>query len=128
MRQFIVFLTVYTLALAAFADNPAVNVTVDASRNRHTISPNVYGIAYGTAATLGDLNAPLNRYGGNNTSRYNWQINGDNRGQDWYFESIGDTSSTPGERGDTFISMCRGAGAKAMVTIPMVGFVAKLGA
>ena len=65
----------------ALAQNPAVTISVDAAANRHPINPNVYGVAYGTAATLSDLNAPLNRYGGNNTSRYNWQLNADNRGQ-----------------------------------------------
>src|SRR5262249_31368166 len=69
-----------------------------------------------------------NRYGGNNTTRYNWQINADNRGQDWYFESIGDTSSVAGERGDTFISTTQAGGAHAMITIPMIDWVAKLGA
>jgi PKD repeat protein len=127
MRQVIAVFTIYTLALPVFGDNPAITVTVDANQNKHAISPNVYGIAYGTAATLADLNAPLNRYGGNNTSRYNWQVNGDNRGQDWYFESIGDTSAVAGERGDTFFSMTRGAGAQSLITIPMIGWVAKLG-
>ena len=42
--------------------------------------------------------------------RYNWQINADNRGQDWYFESIGDTSAMAGERGDTFITMSKARG------------------
>lgn len=108
------------------AQNPATTVTVDAAANRHAISPNIYGVAYGTTATLSDLNSPLNRYGGNNTSRYNWELNADNRGQDWYFESIGDTSATAGERGDTFFSMNKAAGAQSLITIPMIGWVAKL--
>ncbi|HYW47604.1 MAG TPA: glycoside hydrolase family 44 protein [Bryobacteraceae bacterium] len=110
------------------AQNPAVTIAVDTTANRHAINPNVYGVAYATTANLLDLNAPLNRYGGNNTSRYNWQVNGDNRGSDWYFESIGDSSSTAGERGDTFISNSRSGGARALITIPMVGYVARLGA
>src|SRR5207249_2009347 len=113
--------------IPAFAQNPATTVSVDANANRRAINPNVYGIAYGTATTLPDLNCPLNRYGGNNTTRYNWQINADNRGQDWYFESIGEPSSVAGERGDTFFSMSKNAGAQAMLTIPMIGWVAKLG-
>jgi PKD repeat protein len=70
---------------------------------------------------------PLNRYGGNNTSRYNWQLNADNRGADWYFESIAESSSTPGERGDTFFSQAKAAGAQAMLTVPTIDWVAKLG-
>src|SRR5262249_33625422 len=79
-------------------------VTIDVAANRRPISPEIYGVAYGSTSDLNDLNSPVNRMGGNNTSRYNWQVNGDNRGSDWYFESIADNSSAPGERGDTFIS------------------------
>ena len=121
-----------SLALSAatltFAQNAAVTVNVDANANRHPINPLVYGVAYGSAAALADLNSPLNRYGGNNSSRYNWQQNADNRDFDWYFESIGDTSATPGERGDTFIAGSKSAGAQSMITIPMLDWVAKLGA
>jgi PKD repeat protein len=112
----------------AYAQNQAVTVNVDASANRHAISPLIYGVAYGTSTTLADLNAPLNRYGGNNASRYNWQLNADNRDFDWYFESIADTSSVAGERGDTFISQSKVANAQAMLTLPMLDWVAKLGA
>src|SRR5258708_17210458 len=98
--------------LVAPAQNPAVTVAVDASANRHAINPNIYGVAYGTTQQLSDLNVPVNRYGGNNTSRYNWQINGDNRGQDWYFESIGDDSAVAGERGDPVVSSSQAGGAQ----------------
>jgi hypothetical protein len=116
------------LAAVAEAQNPTAAVTIDASANRHAIDPRIYGVAYGTTAQLSDLNVPLNRYGGNNSSRYNWQLNADNRDQDWYFESIGDASSVAGERGDTFISTSQASGARAMITIPMLDWVAKLGA
>jgi len=116
------------LAGVALAQNPTATVVVDANANRHAIDPRVYGVAYGTTTQLSDLNVPLNRYGGNNSSRYNWLLNADNRDQDWYFESIGDTSAVAGERGDTFISTTQAAGARAMITIPMLDWVAKLGA
>jgi PKD repeat protein len=115
------------LASALLAQNAPITVSVDANTNRHAISPYVYGVAYGDATTLPDLNAPLNRLGGNNTSRYNWQINGDNRDADWYFESIGDSSAVAGERGDTFFSISKAAGAQALITIPMIDWLAKLG-
>ncbi|HEY2016854.1 MAG TPA: glycoside hydrolase family 44 protein [Bryobacteraceae bacterium] len=120
-------LLLWAVPALMLAQNPAVTVTIDGNANRHPINPNVYGIAYGSSANLLDLNTPINRYGGNNTSRYNWQLNADNRGNDWYYESIGDTSATPGERGDTFISTSRTGGAKALITIPMVGYVGILG-
>jgi PKD repeat protein len=122
-----VFLATLFVCLAAQAQNPAANITVDANANRRAINANIYGLAYASTTQLQDLNVPVNRYGGNNTTRYNWQINADNRGQDWYFESIGDTSSVAGERGNTFIANTRAGGAQAMITIPIIGWVAKLG-
>src|ERR1700687_4756151 len=113
--------------LSASAQNPRVTVNVDAGANRHPINPNIYGVAHATTAQLSDLNSPVNRNGGNNTTRYNWQLNADNRGNDWYYESIGDSSATAGERGDTFFSSSRAANAKAMLTVPMIDWVARLG-
>ena len=84
-----------TIALGA-ATNPAVTLKINAGSNRHPISPLIYGVAFATQAQLADLNAPLNRQGGNATSRYNWQANAYNRAADWYFESIGEASATAG--------------------------------
>ena len=118
---------VFLRAVPADAQNPAVTISVDVAANRHPINPDIYGIADATTAQLNDLNSPLNRNGGNNTTRYNWQLNADNRGSDWYFESIGDSSATAGERGDSFFADSRAASAQPMLTIPMVDWVAKLG-
>src|SRR4026209_2691057 len=116
------------LSVCGFAQNPTASVSVNVNAGRRPIDPRIYGIAYGTTAQLNDLNVPLNRYGGNNSSRYNWQLNADKRAQDWDFESIGDTSNLAGERGDTFISTTQAAGARPMIKIPMLDWVAKLGA
>ena len=109
------------------AQNAAVTITVDANASRRAINPNIYGVAHATTAQLNDLNSPLNRNGGNNTTRYNWQLNADNRANDWYFESIPEPSAVAGERGDTFITNAKAANAQAMLTIPMIDWVAKLG-
>ena len=116
------------VALPALAQSAAVKIDIDAGAHRRTISPLIYGVAYATQAQLEDLNAPLNRRGGNATSRYNWQLNADNRAADWYFESQGYPSPEPGAVVDEFVTATRGAGAEPLVTIPMVGWVAKLGA
>ena len=63
------------------AQNP-VAINVDVTANRHPINANVYGVAHATPTDLTGLNTPLNRHGGNNTTRYNWQLNADNRGND----------------------------------------------
>src|SRR5690349_14079187 len=128
MKRFPILSALFlSAAVTLSAQNPAATINVDAAANRHPISPYVYGVAYGDASTLPDLNCPIDRYGGNNTSRYNWQVNADNRGADWYFESIPEASSVAGERGDTFISSTQSAGARPMITIPMLDWVARLG-
>ena len=119
---------VVAAAATLYAQNPAVTVTVDAGANRRPINPAIYGVAYATTAQLADLNAPLHRYGGNNTSRYNWQLNADNRGADWYFESIAEANATPGRRVVDFVNTSRAGGAEAMITVPIIEYVAKLGA
>jgi len=107
--------------------NTTVIIRVDALANRKPINPEIYGVAFASSAELMDLNVPLNRSGGNGTTRYNWQINASNHAMDWYFESIGSASATAGADGDDFISQTKAAGAQAMLTIPTIGWVAKLG-
>ena len=124
-------LTVAIILLAsgsANAQNAPVTVSIDVNLNRRAINPNIYGVAHATTAQLNDLNSPLNRNGGNNTTRYNWQLNADNRANDWYYESIAESSAVAGERGDTFIANSKAANAQAMLTIPTIDWVAKLGA
>jgi hypothetical protein len=117
-------------AVLAFAQNAAVTVSVDANANRHPINPNIYGIAYGDARDMQALNAPLNRWGGNATTRYNWQIDAHSAGSDWYFETYSDGSGTPGGSADQYVATTRSAnsGAQPLFTIPMIDFLANLGA
>jgi len=112
------------------AQNGPASVSVDANASRHPISPNIYGFAFGAKSDLAATNFTVNRSGGNGTSTYNWQINAANHASDWYFESILDPPMTPGYDGDTFITQTRTAnvGAQPMLTIPMINYLAKLGA
>jgi hypothetical protein len=120
---FVVLAAAGTLA----AQNRQLTITVDATTSRRPINPDIYGVAYADSSTLSQLNVSLNRQGGNYTSRYNWQINADNHEADWFFESVPYWSSVAGENADTFIANTRAAHGTPMVTIPMVGWVAKLG-
>jgi hypothetical protein len=66
---------VLLLGLSPFlanAQNPAVTIYVDTSVNRRPINTNIYGVAYATTALFRSFN---HRNGGNNTTRYNWQLN-----------------------------------------------------
>jgi len=112
----------------AGAQNAPVTINIDVNSNRRPINPNIYGVAHATTAQLNDLNSPLNRNGGNNTTRYNWQLNADNRANKWYYESIAEPSAVAGERGDAFIANAKAVNVQAMLTVPMIDWVAKLGA
>lgn len=102
-------------------------ITIDAGVNRHLISPLIYGVAFASQDQLNGLNATLNRSGGNGTTRYNWKENASNHANDYFFESIGETSAVPGESADTFVAASKAGGAQPMLTVPMLGWVAKLG-
>lgn len=105
-----------------------VAITVDAAAGRHPISPLIYGVNFGTTATLQDLRAPLNRSGGNSASAYNWRIDARNAGKDWYFESLGVNPDDINDQfGERFVALTQAGGATPIVTIPMLGRVAKLG-
>ena len=127
-RSFVGLAAFLWVVPAAHAQNPPVTANVDAAANQHPISPLIYGVHFADTATLLDLGATLNRYGGNSSGRYNWLQNVDNRGRDWYFESIPYPDHTPGELGDTFISTTKAGGAEPFLTMPMVGWVAKTNA
>lgn len=103
-----------------------MNLSVDAAANRRAIDPRIYGMAFATEAQVADLNVPLNRSGGNTTSRYNWQLNASNRAMDWYFESIPDGDATAGGAADSFIQETLNSGAQPLITIPLLEWVAKL--
>ncbi|HKW30042.1 MAG TPA: glycoside hydrolase family 44 protein [Verrucomicrobiae bacterium] len=107
--------------------NAPVAIGLDALVNRHSISPYIYGLNWASASQLQDLNYTLNRGGGNAETTYNWQLNAHNRASDWYFESLSDGSSTPGASADSFITDTKNGGAEPMITIPMIGWMPKLG-
>jgi hypothetical protein len=117
-----------TLGVVVVRSQTAVNVQIDVAANRHPIDPHIYGVAYADAPSLADLHVAVNRLGGNATTRYNWQANASNRASDWYFESIASSSATPGADADTFVSQAKANGAEPLLTIPMIGWVAKVGA
>jgi hypothetical protein len=107
-------------ASSSVAAGPALKVNV--GKGRHAISPDIYGMNFADASLLSDLHLTANRWGGNSTTRYNWQNNTDNRGSDWYFENI---VESPSGSVDSFVSANAGVGAGSIVTVPLIGYVAK---
>jgi hypothetical protein len=102
-------------------------ITIDAQADRHYISPDIYGVNFATTAQLLDLNVGLNRSGGNTTTRYNWQQNCANHARDWYYESLEHGPDVPAQESDEFIDATKAGSAQPMITIPMIGWVAKMG-
>ncbi len=63
-------------------------LAVDANAARHPISPYIYGINWYADTGLGTaMHLPLRRWGGDNTTTYNWQLDATNASADWYFEN-----------------------------------------
>jgi len=117
-----------TLTAGTIAPPTTVQINVDAQKNRHAISPLIYGVAFATGSELADMNCTINRSGGNAETRYNWQIDAHNRGSDWYFESIADSNPLiVGGSGDSFVQDTLSGHAQPILTVSMIGWVAKLG-
>ncbi len=105
-------------------------LSVDAASGRKPVSPYIYGMNFASAALAEELDLPVNRRGGNSTSRYNWQVDAYNTGFDWYFENIAEDNNNPaalpnGSAADRFFEQNRGTGTQTILTIPMMGWVAK---
>ncbi|MBN1174387.1 MAG: endoglucanase [Micromonosporaceae bacterium] len=105
---------------AAAMAGPALSVDVAAAR--HTISPDIYGLNGADPAFAVEIGLPVARWGGNASSRYNFQNHTYNTGSDWYFENI---VTGPDGTVEAFVQTNAARGAKQIVTIPLVGWVAK---
>jgi hypothetical protein len=110
----------------------APTLTVDAAGNPHPISPDIYGLAnYGLDANFAkEIQVPNIRWGGDATTRYNWQVDSSNAGFDWYFMGgNGETTVTPSGSADTMINTYKAASnAKTLLTIPIIPWVNKAAA
>lgn len=106
----------------------AVTVTVNPSGTRRAINPEIYGVNFGSDAQHADLRYPTRRWGGNRTSRYNWQFDVDNTANDYFFQNIaaGDGSDLPNNSSaNQFVVATKLHGGEPLITIPTLGYVAK---
>src|ERR1700685_103287 len=104
-------------------------LTVDATGNPHPINPDIYGIAnYGLDATFAkEIQVPNVRWGGDGTTRYNWQVDSSNSGFDWYFMGgNGETTPVPSASADLMVKTYKPA--DDLITIPIIPYVNKLAA
>lgn len=129
-------LLVAAVILCAASARADVTVSVDAEANQHPISPLIYGMNYPDAGQL-TAGVPIARWGGNSTSRYNYQIDVHNTANDYYFENLPGCfnsaanycSSPPADpkehsEANAFLAAAQAAGASQLFTLPTVGYIA----
>lgn len=103
---------------------------VDATSSGRMIPEEIYGVNFADEALARDLNIPLNRWGGNATTRYNWQLDVSNRASDWYFENIPNDVTDPaalpdGSHADEFVLQNQRTGTESLLTMPLIGWTPK---
>lgn len=110
------------VAPAPAAAAAAPELSVDVTAARHRISPDIYGMNGAEPAFAAEIGLPVARWGGNASSRYNFKNQTYNTGSDWFFENI---VAGPENTVEAFVERNRALGAKQIVTVPMIGWVAK---
>ena len=106
--------------VAAGGGGAAVTVAVDAGAGRRAIDPRVYGVSFG-AFGPGVPPYPVRRWGGNWTTRYNWQTDVSNHAADWFFYSYKE-GPPGGSAADAFIADTYASGAEPLITLPTIGW------
>jgi hypothetical protein len=111
---------------------PAVQVVIDSAKERATLSPGIFGLNFEDMPSEGRsmINVPIKRWGGNQMTRYNWQIDTTNRGGDWYFLNVPydneDPSQLPaGSLSDRFIQDSINTNTDVLLQIPTIGWTPK---
>jgi hypothetical protein len=131
------FSIITLLGLVAFAPRSAFGqsaptLTVDAAGNPHPINPDIYGIAsYGLDSGFAkEIQVPNVRWGGDATTRYNWEVDSSNAGFDWYFMGgNGQATPVPSASADMMVNTYKAASnAHALLTIPIIPYVNKTAA
>ena len=91
-------------------------------RPARIIPSEIYGFAAATEPVLSELQVPLNRWGGNTASRYNWKLgNAWNTGRDWFFENV----AVENRAWEQFMDRSYRSNSRVIISLPLVGYVAK---
>lgn len=119
-----------TLGVAPPPTQTGVGLSVDAAVARRPISPYIYGLNFADASLAADIKLPVNRWGGNSTTRYNFKLDTHNTAFDWYFENIPDSNTNPaalpnGSGADQFVAANKGRGTDTIMTVPLIGWTPK---
>lgn len=117
------------LSLPPAPTQATVAVSVNVGGGRHPISPFIYGMAFAPDDYLADLKLGVNRWGGNDKSRYNWvHGNADNAARDWDWRNRWATDGSvppgPSSAADRFVEGNKARNAATLLTVPTLGWVA----
>jgi hypothetical protein len=99
----------------------ATNLTVNINTlaNRHQISQFIYGNNDESLTDISDVGYTFSRWGGNDASNYNWQLQTRNSAADWFFEDYGGAGDQV-----QLIKDDQNAGSHALTTMSMMDWVA----
>ncbi|HMN30152.1 MAG TPA: glycoside hydrolase family 44 protein, partial [Caldilineaceae bacterium] len=116
-------------ATATDAEPADVTLAVDLSADRKSISPLIYGLNFAKESFAKEIALPLRRWGGNATTRYNWQTGNMNHASDWFFHNNVNYDPYTGaaQTADQWVAENKRTGAESLITLPMIGYVAKDG-
>jgi hypothetical protein len=123
MRPLLLALAACCCSAPAFA--ATVAVSVDPALDRRPIDPHIYGANFANAAQLANPGYTVNRWGGNATTRYNWQSDVSNRGYDYVFLNVaqGNGVNLPDDSSaNQFLATALGAGAQPLLTVGTIGW------
>ena len=104
-----------------------VDVEVDASLERRAISPEIYGINFGSESEWAELPYTVRRWGGNSVTRYNYLLDTFNTASDWFYMNIPNDHPSPGDlpdgsAADRFAEETIATGADVILTVPTIGW------
>ncbi len=105
---------------SAAATGRPVEMIIDCAAKTRTISPLIYGTA-GQSAEGVEMGGTARRWGGNPTTRYNWELgHAWNTARDWFFRNVNVETSS-----DTWLEENLKQGVRSALTLPTIGWVAK---
>ncbi len=126
-----------TAVVKLVATPPAAGpaLTVNAGKATHPISPLIYGMnawrltdPHHQAPLVAEATRlPLDRWGGEGVTRYNYKLDISSAGEDWFFELVPNRNSKYPDQSqfNSQVEQDRATGAKTLATVPVMGWVAK---
>ena len=132
MKYLAIIAAIGMSCLMAAAQQAGPALSIDANAGRHAISPDIYGINFywdtgspvnpARVAAAPALRPTIRRWGGNNTSDYNWQLDVWNNDSDWFYEVL-PGAPTPFTSFNPFADLARTTGGKILATVPVLGWL-----